>query len=350
MQYPQATQLNEIIQKATNIVIIQADNPDGDSLGSALALEHILGDLGKQVSLYCAVDVPSYLQYLSGYDRLEKDLPSAFDASIIVDASTMTLFERLQQSGQLGWLKSKPCIVLDHHETVDNVIDFAEVMINDHSRSSTGELIYLLAEQLGWPVSVPAQEAIMTSILGDTQGLSNQLASAETYRVMGAMVAGGVDRPRLEEIRREYGKMQPEIFKYKAELIKRTELAVDGAVAIVSIPQAEINKYSPLYNPAPLIQNDMLQTKDVKLAIVLKSYDDGRVTAAIRCNNSAPIGAKLAEHFGGGGHKFASGFKVADGRPLNEIKSECLEVAAKLLATLNEGNSDETTQHTHQTD
>jgi nanoRNase/pAp phosphatase (c-di-AMP/oligoRNAs hydrolase) len=177
---------------------------------------------------------------------------------------------------------------------------------------------------------------IMASILGDTQGLANQLASPETYRIMASMIEAGVDRPALEELRRDYGKMDPEIYRYKAALIKRSEFSADGRVASVSVPQDEIKKYSPLYNPAPLIQTDMLQTKGVAAAIVFKTYTDGRVTAAIRCNPGAPIAARLAEHFGGGGHTYASGFKVTDGRSFDEIKTECLKRAEELLEGANE--------------
>jgi phosphoesterase RecJ-like protein len=333
-QYPDADKISKIIEAAEKIVIVQADNPDADSLGSALALEHILGDLGKRTALYCAVDVPSYLRYLAGWDRVQKDLPKEFDASVIVDASTMTLFERLETSGEKGWLANRPCIVLDHHKIVENKIDFSEVTINDHTRSSAGELIYLLGRQLEWPLSVQAQQCLMTSILGDTQGLTNQLASAETYQIMSEMVASGVNRPALEEARREASKMQPEIYRYKAELIKRSKFSAEGRIVSVSVPQAEINQYSPLYNPGPLVQGDMLQTVGVLVAIVFKAYGDGKVTAAIRCNSAAPVGAKLAEHFGGGGHDFASGFKVVNGKPLAEIEKECLDYAAELLATL----------------
>lgn len=330
MSYSEAKQIGQIVDEANEVVIIQAENPDGDSLGSALALEHILGDLGKEPLLYCAVDMPTYLRYLEGWDRVNRELPTQFAASIIVDASTMTLFERLGQAEQKR-LADKPCIVLDHHEVVDNIVPFSTVTINDHKRSSAGELVYALSKQLGWQVSVPAQECLMTAILGDTQGLSNQLASPETYRIMAEFVENGVDRPRLEEIRREYGKMPPEIFRYKAELIQRAEFAADGKLAYVSVPQNEINQYSPLYNPAPLIQNDMLQTVGVETAIVFKVYDGGKITAAIRCNASAPVAAELAEHFGGGGHKFAAGFKVTDGREFTEIKDDCLAFAEKLL-------------------
>ena len=321
------------IESAQKIVVVQADNPDADSLGSALALEHILGDLGKDVALYCGVNVPEYLRYLSGWDRVLDSLPSQFDLSIIVDASTYTLLDKLEKSGQMGWLKSKPCIVLDHHATVEKKIDFTDLQIVDEHVASTGELIFHLSTSLGWSVSAEAAEHIMSSILGDTQGLMNDLTTAGTYRVMADLTDKGANRPRLEELRREYGKMPEKIYTYKGQLIARTEFFADGRLALVHIPQPEINEYSPLYNPAPLIQFDMLQVRGVAVAIVIKTYDDGRVTAAIRANNGYPVAGKLAEHIGGGGHDYAAGFKVTDGRSYDEVKAEVLRFTTNLLDT-----------------
>lgn len=335
----QLAKIQEIIKDTQNIVVIQADNPDGDSLGSALAMEEILAALGKDVQLYCGVDIPGYLRYMTGWDRVQKEMPKQFDASVIVDASTTTLLEKLTQTGELNWLATRPCIVLDHHESVENVIPFATVLINDATKSSAGELIYSLAKEAGWQMNVQTQEFLMAAIMGDTQGLSNQLASPETFRVIADMVEAGVDRIALDDKRRDFGKMPLEIFKYKAALINRAEHFLEDRLAIATIPQQEINIYSPLYNPAPLIQTDMLQTAGVGVAIVLKQYDDGRVTGAIRCNNNTPIGADLAASMGGGGHVYASGFKDTSGRSLDEIKQQVINTVADLIAKLEENET-----------
>ncbi len=68
--HSEAEKVRTLVDAARHIVVIQADNPDADSLGSSLALEHALGDQGKQVSLYCGVDIPGYLHYLDGWDRV----------------------------------------------------------------------------------------------------------------------------------------------------------------------------------------------------------------------------------------------------------------------------------------
>ncbi len=331
MTYPETEQVRKLVDTAQTILIIQADNPDADSLGSALALEAILGDMGKATQLYCSVDMPSYLRYMTGWDRVSKEIPRNFDISIIVDASTMTLFDILQNPQAKGVIASKPCIVLDHHEITDNPIPFATVVINDGSRASTGELLYMISTDLQWKLDIVACEFITSTILGDTQGLTNELATPETYRIVAELLDRGVSRPKLEDIRREFGKMPETIFRYKARLIERTELHADGRLAIVVVPQQEINEFSPLYNPAPLIQTDMLQTAGVQIAIVLKTYDSGRITAAIRANYGYTVAGAIAEHFGGGGHQYASGFKITNGKSIDTIKSDCISYTTTLL-------------------
>ncbi len=327
-------QIKQLVESAQKIVILQADNPDADSLGSALALEAILADQGKDVYLYCAVDVPDYLKYLEGWSRVNKDLPSQFDLSIIVDASTLDLFERLNASGNMSWLRAKPCVVLDHHTETANDIDFATETLNDHNASSTCEVIYALAKESDWKIPADALPYLLTGILGDTQGLSNQLTRAETYHIVGELVEQGVDRPALEELRRASSKMPETIYRYKAKLIDRTQLFADGRLALVTVPQDEINTYSPLYNPGPLIQTDMLQIDGVLVGIVCKVYGDGRVTGMIRCNPSGGIGSDLAVSLGGGGHPYAAGFKITDGRSFEDIKKELIAKATELLDNL----------------
>ena len=157
---------------------------------------------------------------------------------------------------------------------------------------------------------------------------------------MAALTDLGANRPILEELRREYSRMPEGIFRYKAALIERMEFAGDDRIAFVVIPQDEINEYSPLYNPAVLVQFDSLQVSNVQISIVFKTYDTGRITGKLRSNYHAPIADKLAEHFGGGGHPHSAGFKVEDGRPLNDVKTECLRYAAELLDELDRPTSD----------
>lgn len=328
-QYPEAAKIQAIIAPAERIVIVQADNPDGDSLGSALALEQILHEMGKEPLLQCGVSVPGYLTHLPGWDRVDKDIPHQFDASIIVDTSSEKLLASLDKSGQRLQLAAKPCVVLDHH-AVTAAIPYATVVCNQPV-VATGELIYELALQLGWPLNAGARNMLATSIMADSLGLTAGATSARSIHIIGELVESGVRLAQLENNRRNMMRKSPELVHYKGQLLQRVEYHFGNRIATVTIPWSEIEKYSPAYNPSVLVLDDMRLSENTLVAIAFKLYPNGKITAKIRCNYGWPIAAELAEHFGGGGHAYASGFKVTDGRPFEDIKRECLEHAAKLL-------------------
>lgn len=330
--YPEAKKIADVLEAANHVLIMQADNPDGDSLGSALALEQMLGDIGKEPYLYCGVDIPTYLRYLPGWDRVQKELPKQFDASIIVDTSALSLFENLERSAQKQWVAAKPCIIVDHHD-VEATIPFATVICN-YPAVSTGEVIYELAEQLGWNTNQTALEMLAISILSDSMGLVSEATTGRSIRIMAELVDKGVRLAELENKRREMMRKSPDLVRYKGELLNRIEYHDNNRIATVTIPWEEIEKYSHAYNPSMLVIDDMRLTEGTDIAIAFKTYRGDRVTAKIRTNFGKTIAADLAKHFGGGGHAYASGFKIDDGRPFNQIKSECIAYASQLLDKL----------------
>ena len=328
-KYQEALKIQQAVSAADKIVVVQADNPDGDSLASSLALEEILGDLGKQVTLYCGVDIPSYLQYLPGSARVVSELPGQFDLSIIVDTGSDALLEQLEKNGSKNWLASRPSIIIDHHATAPT-ISFASIICS-HPAVASGEVIYELASQLGWQLNSQAKELIAVAILSDSLGLTSEATTARSIHIIGDLVEGGVKLAQLENARRETMRREAELIHYKGELLQRVEFVADGRIALVTIPQTEINKYSPLYNPPMLVLDDMRLAKNTEAAIAFKLYNDGKITAKIRCNYGFGIGDKLAEHFGGGGHPYAAGFKLQNGRDFESVKQECVQTAIRLL-------------------
>lgn len=328
---PNAKRISEIITAATNIVIIQADNPDGDSLASALALEQILGDMGKNPSLYCGVSVPDYLKFMPGWDRVSPDLPIQIDASIIVDTSAQILLQKLDHNIGKPWVTSKPVIVIDHHQEIDCDIPYATVTTNPGSYVATGEVLYELAKELKWELSVPAMNMLAQSILSDSLGLTSDGTTPDTYRRMADLIDAGVDRVALEDARKELSRMQEPVFRYKAKLIERTEFYADGQIAIIIVPEEELFSIGTLYNPKPLILNELVQVSGVKFAIMLKRYKN-RITGAVRSTDKSLSASELAEKFGGGGHQYVAGFKIE--KPFinfAEIKSNVIGTAQDLL-------------------
>ena len=186
--------ISEFIANAKHIIIMQADNPDGDSLGSSLALEAILSELGKEVTMYCGVIVPTYLRYLEGWDRVVSELPRQFDAVI-------------NKSPERQLLNNKPCLVIDHHPA-EVSIPYATLVYNQLS-VATGEIIYELAKQFGWPLPLEACNMLATSILSDSLGLMSEGTSARSIHIIGELVERGVQLAELENRRRETMRKSP---------------------------------------------------------------------------------------------------------------------------------------------
>jgi phosphoesterase RecJ-like protein len=330
--YPEATAIKEAVEQANHIVVVQADNPDGDSLASSLALEQILSELGKDITLYCGVDIPSYLSYMPGSDRVVNQLPNQFDLGIIVDNSSDSLLEQLNKTGAKSWLAARPVIIIDHHATTQTV-SFASIVAN-YTAVACGEVIYELAQQLNWPLNQATKQLLAMAILSDSLGLTSGAVTARSIHIIAELVEGGVRLAELENARRETMRREPELIHYKGRLLQRVEFHADGRLASVTIPQTEIDEYSPLYNPPMLVLDDMRLAKNVALAVAFKVYKDGKITAKIRSNYGTNISDKLAEQFGGGGHAYAAGFKIQDGRSYEEIKQLFIERSAKLLDEL----------------
>lgn len=316
------------IKDANSIVIIQAENPDGDSLGSALALEQLLGKAGKEVHLYCPVDIPKYLRYLDGWDRISIDLPSKFDLSIIVDTSASSLLERLLIPSNLKLLSSKPSIIIDHHDAEPN-LPFETINIIDTQAVAAGQIVYELSLKLPFELDRISGTAIATAIMSDSMGFVSSKTTARTLHIIGELMEKcGVSLAEIDERRRAEGKRTIEIVSYKADLLKRIEYHLDNRLAMVTIPLSEIEQYSDQYNPGMLMLEEMRNTEEVQVAIALKVYNN-RITGKLRANE-AQICDQIASYFGGGGHPYAAGFKT-DSWKLDELKKEIIKVTKDLL-------------------
>lgn len=326
-----AQAIDQAIQAANHIVVIQADNPDGDSLGSALGLEAILSDMGKEVSLYCGVDLSSsHFGHMPGWDRVTKELPNQFDLSIIVDNSANSLLELLARSESKKTIAARPAIVIDHHSEVTCDIPYVNTVYNVEA-VATAEAIYELALRFKWPLPLDACNMLAVAIMSDSLGLVSEKTTARSIHIVAELVERGVNISLLDMARKESLKKSPEIVRYKGKLLERIEYFHNDQIAIITIPWEEIETYSHQFNPSVLVIEDMRMTIGVKVAIALKVYRGGKITGKIRCNPGFQIANDLASEFGGGGHPFASGFKLTDKRPLEEIKQDVINKAKVLL-------------------
>ncbi|MBR0424188.1 DHH family phosphoesterase [Candidatus Saccharibacteria bacterium] len=317
----------EFLKDKKSICVIQAENPDGDSLGSAISLDYLLQDI--DVTMYCPIEIPKYLHYFEDWSRVEMDFNFKADGYIIVDtAATVLLSKLLEDTAIRNRLYSAPVMVIDHHETEDD-LDFPHEAIIE-PRPAAAELIFEIARECNLEINKPAAEALTQAIMSDTLGLTSVAVTARTFEIMAELNRCGADIGTLEEKRREYMKKSPRIFEYKADLIRRCEFYLDGALATVLIPWEDIEEYSDEYNPNVLILEELRMVEGVKVAVAVKTYPDGKVTGKIRCMGDARIADKVAGYFGGGGHPYAAGFRTYD-ITYEEIIKDLVSIVPGLL-------------------
>lgn len=322
------SQINNFLREKQHIVIVQGDNPDADSLASSLALEELLFKQGINTTMYCSIDVGQYLRYLEGWDRVTNQLPTKFDAWILVDCEYLRLLENVKASGDLSVLNAKPLLVLDHHDSPSD-IDFAEILLNDPSAGATGQVIYNVAKLMNWETSIRANEMMVVSIMSDTLGFNSEFMNGNSspLRTVADLVDDGVKLGELNERRVRQFQITPDIFRYKADLMQRVEFHYDNAIATLDIPHDEIKEFSMDYNPT-VVLDETRNIGGLAVTIGFKSYERAgkiyKITGRIRCGFGYRFARDLAAHFkDGGGHPYAAGFKIEDHNlNLAEIKKK----------------------------
>ncbi len=318
---------SEFLKGKEKICVIQAENPDGDSLGSAISLDYLLPE--KQISLYCPVNIPKYLHYFADWSRVTNEFDWKADGYIIVDTAAEVLLSKLLEDSAIkNRLYSAPVLVIDHHETPDDLNFPHEAIIE--TRPSCTEVIYRIAKDQNIEIEKEAAEAIFQGLLSDTLGLTSASVTAETFEIAADLTRLGANISDLEDRRREFMKKSPRILDYKADLIKRIEYHLDGALATVHIPWDDIREYSDEYNPNVLILEEMRMVEGVEVAVAVKTYPDGKVTGKIRCGHEHPVADKVAGFFGGGGHPYAAGFRTYD-TSYDDVVRELIKIVPELV-------------------
>lgn len=323
---------HSLIDAAQKIVIIQPENPDGDSLGSALALEEILANAGKEVTLFCAIDIPKYLRYITGWDRVVADWPLHQDAAVVVDTTSALLLQKtLEMPGVRHFFETQPVIIFDHHDDTATALDGTPTLVIESDAVAAAEVVYDFAKDAGYTINAAAAESLFAAIQADSLGLTTPSVTAKSYSVAADLVALGAVPAAIEERRREFMKKPADILAYKGELIGKIEYDLDGTLATVHIPWEDIQEYSDRYNPSVLVMEEMRLVDTVQVAVAYKTYPDGKVTGKIRTN--APIASDIAGYFGGGGHAYAAGFKVFE--DFAQIRVELVKAVQKALDKYN---------------
>ncbi len=309
------------IKQAQKLLVVTHVHPDGDALGSQLAMGYILEALGKAVVLYSEDEVSHLYDFLPGCEKLVTNLSEAdlqnFDCCIALDCG-----DRFRLGREMdGLLKIHPLIVIDHHTGHK---DFGDLQWVESTRASTGEMVYDLAITLGAEIPYEAAYCLYAAIVSDTGSFKYSSTTADTFRIARELIGKGVKPSEVA------GKLFDNFTVNRLELMKMVldslELHADGKIALISAPYEMFLKTGTTQADTETFINYPRSLGTVKVAAFLKEPVDGLVSVSLRSKGKSCDVAKVAAGFGGGGHRNAAGFK---------IRSESIaDVREKLLKEL----------------
>jgi bifunctional oligoribonuclease and PAP phosphatase NrnA len=296
------TPLVETIHRRKRFLLTTHVRPDPDGLGSQLGLADALDNMGKEVQLVIASNWPPRYDFLDPDKRIRRFTPPAeelrqVDAVIILDTGTW---------GQLGdfgpFLKSMSCdkAVIDHHVSQD---DLGAVPYVDTTAEATGRLVFELIQALQQPLSSKAADFLFAALATDTGWFRHKNTTPATFALAEKLMAAGANPTWLyEQIyeRNTVGKL-----KLMARVLDRLRVEAAGKIALTYVARDDYAATGAIPQDTEDLVNFTRSVAGVEVGIFFMEQPAGGVKVSFR-SRSVDV-AKVAEQFGGGGHKLASG-------------------------------------------
>jgi len=318
-------ELTAALLAADDIALCSHVNPDGDTVGSVLAIRLGLLSLGKRVRVFCQDKIPDNLMFLEGASSFEKpeDLAADdhFSAVMAVDVSDSRRMGRC--SVLLG--RAFRHLLLDHHGT--NPQDFAEICDVDGNAPACALLAYALLRDLGVKITVPIAECLYTGLSTDTGNFSFKSTSAEAFAVQAELMKTGFDMSELN--RRLFRERAPEQLLLIRTALQSLELRCGGELAVMKLTLRDFGDCGALPEHADTVVNFGLDVRGVKMAVLGRESPDGKIKFSLRGVHPWAVD-KIAFSLGGGGHDLAAGITI-DGGTLDENTEKVAALMAKAL-------------------
>ena len=305
----------ELIENSYKIAIISHINPDGDALGSSLALYSILKKMKKNVSIINTTkDIIKNVDYLFGYNKIKSELPINIDLLISCDCAN---FERLG----IDNLEDKVKIInIDHH--ISNT-EFGDINIIEPNMVSTSLIIYKLLKANNIKIDKDSAEAIYTSIVTDSNFFQFERVNREVFLISADLIDYGVNPNYIANMLNK--RIPLSKLRLEAETLSSLELLLNGKVSKIELTEEMFQKTGASVLESDKFVNKILNLVTVEVAILIREELNGDLKFSLRSKNYIDVN-KIANIFNGGGHKKASGFTID--------KSKKQEVLNKILQEL----------------
>lgn len=312
----------QLIRQHQTFLVASHESPDGDAIGSTLALANMLREMGKEVVAYNRDRAPLEYAFLPGCTTIvsESDGARRFDVGFVLDAG------ELRRAG--SWIKGRcrNLVNIDHHPCSE---DFGDIYWVDTEACATGVMIYRILQALGHPLTLDTATCIYTAILADTGSFRYSNANPEAFRVAGEMIGKGVDPWSIAS--GLYESQEQERLRLLAMALTTLQVSACGRYASLAVTTDMYDESGACDEHTDRFINYPRSVRGVEVAIFFRQLSQDTFKVGFRSKGNVDVGA-LARAMHGGGHHNAAGATV-DG-DLETVRSRVYEKVALLLAEL----------------
>ena len=313
---PGLAAIGEALRNHQSFVLISHVRPDGDAIGSQIALGFSLLAMGKSVHLINEDGLPENLAFLKGAGRIESPPAEPLDVEVAIALDTATK-PRLGEHALHAASKAKLWINIDHH--ISNP-QYGDLNLIDATSPATGEILYDLIHSLGMPMPEETRDAIYVAVSTDTGSFQYPSTTARTYEMAADLVRRGLDVGTINSL--TYDEHPYRRLELMRALLNTLERTPDGIVAHWELRDKTRLDLALRPEDSEGLIDVIRAIRGVKLALFFEELPDGKVRVSMRSKERALDVCKIATRFGGGGHALAAGIRMPG--PLEEAKARVL--------------------------
>jgi len=303
---------NEVLNTNPKIIITTHQNPDGDAIGSSLALFHVLKNAGYKVSVIIPNGFPDFLNWMSESAEMiifdddkkntAKQLIEGAELIFCLDFNALNRIDKMEEPVRIA---KGFKVLIDHHPN-PQVNEF-HLVYSLTTASSTAELVYKFVEQKGWKhlINKDAAECLYAGIITDTGSFSYSCNHAVTYEIMVSLIEKGIDAENLHRL--IYDNFSESRLRLLGHALSRKMLIIpEFHAAIISLTKQDLTDFNYQTGDSEGIVNYPLTIREINLAILLTEREN-MIRISFRSKGKFAVNQIASKHFEGGGHKNAAG-------------------------------------------
>ena len=309
------------IQNATKVAILTHQSPDGDAMGSSLAMYHYVQSLSKSAQVIVPNAFPDFLAWMPGadmvlvYDAQKAQADDYLNACDLVICTDFNAPKRIGELGDRMLALSCPKVMIDHHLYP---VDFADFIVSVPEASSTCELVYDLLSTFNFQLSTNIATCLYTGLMTDTGNFSYNSNRPQIYTIISALVAAGADKDAIyNAVFNQYSVDRMKMVGYC--LYQKMRVFPEHHTALIYLSRKELYRFNFQKGDAEGIVNMPLQSKDIHYSVFMRedkatpdemAKNGGvktKIKLSFRSQGDRPVNVFASEVFNGGGHANAAG-------------------------------------------